>query len=403
VLVLDLDAFKDLNDSLGHPTGDQVLQDVAARLAAILPEKSSLARLGGDEFAVLLPGEQGVGAISKVLREIRDKIAEPLSVQGRTVLLSASIGVAIAPRDGSGAEELMANVDLALFQAKAEGRNLTRFFTPPLRLVTQQRQLLNSELHRAFENGEFELHYQPQVRLADGRIAGAEALIRWRHPGGRLLPPSAFLAVLEQSPLALPVGNWIVRTACAEARHRGSTAAPIRMGVNLFAAQLMADDFVQVIADALSETGLEPNLLELEITENIILKSDEHVVLALKRLRQMGVGLAFDDYGTGHASLSMLKDFPVTRLKIDKGFIKNVETDPRDLALVQAIIQLGRTFRLDVIAEGIETRAQEKLLVSLGCSEAQGYLYGRPMPSSQLREVLEADRTVAQRLRGAGR
>ena len=282
----------------------------------------------------------------------------------------------------------MVNADLALYRAKGDGRNVTRFFAPKLREETELHQSLEVELRRAYQEGEFELHFQPQVRLEDRVIVGAEALLRWRHPERGLLSPAAFLPVLKRGPLAAAVGEWAIRTACLEAAKLKAAGHDVRVGVNLFSAQVRAGDLVKVTQRALSDTGLRPEQLELEITENIILKGDEALADMLGRLRSMGVGVAFDDYGTGYASLSMLKRLPLTRLKIDKGFVQNVQSDSRDIGIIEAILQLGRIFNLEVTAEGIETEQQERTLLTLGCKEAQGFLYGRAVRPEQLRAVL---------------
>lgn len=282
----------------------------------------------------------------------------------------------------------MVNADLALYRAKGDGRNVTRFFAPKLREQTELRQSLEVELRRAYKNGEFELHFQPQVRLEDRSVVGAEALLRWQHPERGLMSPAAFLPVLQRGPLAAAVGEWAIRIACFEAAKLKASGHDVRVGVNLFSAQVRAGDLVKVTQQALSDTGLSPEQLELEITENIILKGDEGLADMLRRLRSLGVGVAFDDYGTGYASLSMLKRLPLTRLKIDKGFVQNVQSDPGDVGIIEAILQLGRTFNLEVTAEGIETERQERILLSLGCKEAQGFLYSRAVPTEELRALL---------------
>jgi diguanylate cyclase (GGDEF)-like protein/PAS domain S-box-containing protein len=388
MLLLDLDGFKTVNDTLGHEAGDRLLMQVAERLAQVAPAAGTLARIGGDEFALALPGVRTPDEALAVAEAFRESLVEAFVVGGRTAFLGASIGVAIAPTDGRSAQELMVNADLALYRAKGDGRNVTRFFAPKLREQTELRQSLEVELRRAYKEGEFELHFQPQVRLQDRVVVGAEALLRWRHPERGLLSPAAFLPVLKRGPLAAAVGEWTLRTACLEAARLKAAGHDIRVGVNLFSAQVRAGDLVKVTQQVLSDTGLPPEQLELEITENIILKGDEALDDTLRGLRSLGVGVAFDDYGTGYASLSMLKRLPLTRLKIDKGFVQNVQSDPGDVGIIEAILQLGRTFNLGVTAEGIETERQEQILLALGCKEAQGFLYSRAVPAEQLRAVL---------------
>jgi diguanylate cyclase (GGDEF)-like protein/PAS domain S-box-containing protein len=402
VLLLDLDGFKTVNDTVGHEAGDHLLKQVAERLSAAVPGQATVARVGGDEFAVSLPGACDPQQAKDIAATLQGSLAEPFTVAGRTAFLGASIGIAIAPDHGRTAQEMMGNADLALYRAKEDGRNVTRLFAPMLRAQTEERQNIEVELRRAFKNGEFELHYQPQVRLEDRRIVGAEALLRWRHPERGLLSPAAFLPVLETGPLAAAVGTWAIRKACIEAAKLRAANHAIRAGVNLFSAQFRAGDLVNVVERALADTGLAPDLLELEITETTILKSNEGMVDTLKEIRNLGVGIAFDDYGTGYASLSMLKRFPLTRLKIDRGFVQNVESDSGDIGIIQAIVQLGSTFGLEVIAEGVETERQERVVRSLGCAEAQGYLYGRAMPPQEFYDrISNADADLNARLLSA--
>lgn len=388
MVLLDLDGFKTVNDTFGHEVGDQLLVQVAGRFARVVPANATLARIGGDEFAIALPGLTRTDEVQALVDALQQTLAEAFIVSGRTAFLGTSIGIALAPADGQSAQELMVNADLALYSAKEDGRNLTRFFAPVLREETELRQSLDIELRRAFKESEFELHFQPQVRLKDRTTVGAEALLRWRHPERGLLAPNSFLPVLKSGPLAAAVGDWTIRKACLEAAKLKAAGHKLRVAVNLFSAQIRAGDLVQVTQQALSDTGLPPEQLELEITENIILKGDEALADMLRRLRSIGVGVAFDDYGTGYASLSMLKRFPLTRLKIDKGFVHSVQSNRGDVAIIEAILQLGRTFGLEVTAEGVETERQESVLLSLGCREAQGYLYGRAVPPEQLNALL---------------
>jgi diguanylate cyclase (GGDEF)-like protein/PAS domain S-box-containing protein len=388
MLFLDLDGFKTVNDTVGHEAGDRLLVQVAERFAQVAPATATLARIGGDEFALALPGVGNPDEAVAVAEAFRASLAEPFVVSGRTAFLGASIGVAVAPAHGRSAQELMVNADLALYRAKEDGRNVTRFFAPRLREQTELRQSLEVELRRAYKQGEFELHYQPQVRLEDRVVVGAEALLRWRHPERGLLSPASFLPVLKTGALAAAVGDWTIRMACLEAAKLKAAGHVLRVAVNLFSAQVLAGDLMKVTEQALADTGLSPDQLELEITENIILKGDEALADMLRQLRSIGVGVAFDDYGTGYASLSMLKRFPLTRLKIDKGFVQNVQSDPGDVGIIEAILQLGRTFDLQVTAEGVETERQERILLALGCKEAQGFLYSRAVPPEQLMAVL---------------
>jgi diguanylate cyclase (GGDEF)-like protein/PAS domain S-box-containing protein len=380
LLLLDLDGFKDVNDSLGHAMGDEVLKAVADRLVTEVKE-GLVSRLGGDEFAVFW--REALDPLDAVAQShaLITAIEQPIEVEERCVYVGASGGIA-ASDAGWEPDALLNEADLALYRAKAEGRSRVSFFTPDLRSTARTRTSVSSGMRQAWERREFELYYQPQIRLDTGAVTGAEALIRWNHPERGLVSPAAFLHVLETSLLAVPVSEWILDTACRQAAYwREAGLKPFRMGVNLFAAQFRSGNLPRVVERALGEHGLPAEALELEITENIILRSDDRINVDLADLRAMGVGIAFDDYGTGYASLTMLKDYPVTRLKIDRSFVSGVERSRKDQTIVEAISRLARGFDLDVIAEGIETPEQAELMRQ-HCREGQGYLFGRPMTAS---------------------
>ncbi len=386
-LMIDLDGFKKVNDTLGHEAGDALIRQAGARLRACLAGDGLVARMGGDEFAVLLPGCDEAAAVT-VAETILHSLSEPFPVDGQPLHIGASIGIALSPVHGPLTDALLACADMALYEAKRGGRHCHRVFTPALRDATLSWTARQQELPRALAAREFEVFYQPQVRLADRRIVGAEALIRWRHPRLGLLAPAAFLAPLEASRLAAPVGRFVLREACAQAAawHRAG-AADLRVGVNLFGAQFHSASLVDEVRAALAESGLPASSLELEITETIILQHDEALIAPLRALRDLGIGLAFDDYGTGYASLSLLKRFPLTRLKIDRSFVQGMEGSGqdqavKDRAIVRSVLTLGRSFDLSVIAEGVETEAMAGQLSAEGCAEAQGYLFGRPMPAA---------------------
>ncbi|WCS28849.1 EAL domain-containing protein (plasmid) [Methylobacterium sp. NMS14P] len=387
VLMLDLDGFKDVNDGHGHAVGDAVLRQTAERVQACIGSDAVAARLGGDEFVVVLPNVGNPLIAVASAEAILNAMSEPFPVGDHLLRLSASVGVALSPAHSNDTEDLLACADAALYRAKADGRGRHRLFTPDLREAAQRERTCRDGLRRAVEHDEFELHYQPQVRLSDGTLLGAEALLRWRHPDHGLIGPAAFLATLETGPHAAVVGNWVLHTACAQAEAWRQNGSPdFRIGVNLFGAQFARGDLAEAVSRALVKTGLPGANLELEITENIILRHDEVLVDALRDLRWLGVGVAFDDYGTGYASLSLLKRFPLTRLKIDRSFVQNLCDDPQDAAIVRAIIALSRSFGLDVIAEGVETEEQRRRLIAKGCETAQGYLFGRPMPAEEFAE-----------------
>lgn len=398
VLMLDLDHFKDVNDTLGHAAGDTVLKLAAERLLSCLRFSDMAARLGGDEFAIVLPDVRDQQAAATVADRIIQAIAVPFHVDDHAIDLGVSIGIAMCPAHGRDADELLANADMALYEAKADGRSCHHVYRPALKEAAHRRRTCAEELRRAVEAGEFVLFYQPQVSLAHGGLIGAEALIRWQHPKNGLVSPGAFLPALESSRYAAEVGDWVLRTACAQAASwRDQGASSLKVGVNLFAAQFRRGDLAQKVRTALEQTGLPASCLELEITENIILRNDAALVDPLRELHGAGVSIAFDDYGTGYASFSLLKGFPLTRLKIDQIFVREMCRSAQDAAIVRTVLYLGRSFGLDVIAEGIETEEQGAFLQAEGCREAQGYLYGRPVPAQEF-----ADRFIVPASRLAG-
>ncbi len=383
LLLIDLDGFKFVNDTLGHFAGDQVLIEVARRLEICARAGDITMRLGGDEFALLLAGVGNPQLAMEISDRIILNVSRPLNVDGQQINISASIGIVTYPMHGTDPVRLFANADLALYQAKAEGRHCSRLYNPVLREEVNKKLLQDAELLRAFEQNEFELFYQPQVRMADGGIIGAEALLRWRHPERGLLTPAAFLAAIEASTLAARIGDWVMETACEQAAAWRQLGLPdFRVAVNLFGAQFRSGSLVEKTVEACSGVNLPPEALELEITENIILRHEDDIVVPLTQLRALGFWIAFDDYGTGYASLSLLKRYPLSGLKIDKGFTQAICEKLSDAAIVRAVISLGDAFNLKVIAEGVETEEQALMLAQDGCIEAQGYYFGRPVSVS---------------------
>lgn len=385
VLLVDLDGFKEVNDTLGHSAGDSLLKEVAARMVATCADALMVARLGGDEFVALLPGNDARLA-SAVAAQLVAEISVPYEFAGQRMEIGASIGVALGPTHSDRAEELLSAADLALYRAKAAGRGRYEMFTPALREVAVARRAFEQELKRAFEQHEFELFYQPQFATEDRRVTGAEALIRWNHPTRGLLTPASFIDVLSKKPSAPDIGRWILNTSCRQAAAWRAVIPDFRIGVNLFEAQFRSNLLLDHVQEALAEHQLAPDALELEIVENILLRNDSSTLQLLHEVRRLGVGLAFDDYGTGFASLSLLKRYPVSRLKIDRSFIRNVNTDPEDEAVVSAILYLGRSFHMDVIAEGIETAAQFEFLKRQGCREVQGHYLGEAVPAATFQQ-----------------
>lgn len=390
VLLVDVDDFGHVNELFGHVTGDGVLRTVAKRLDAAFPDALLVARMGGDEFGILLAPAAQDTLVSDQVRAAIDLVARPIAADRNEVSVGVSVGKAGYPADGANGKALLSNAALALSAAKRQGRKAQHFFVPSLREAVASRQQLESELGRAQRNGEFELFYQPQIDMARGTLVGAEALLRWHHPVRGLLAPADFLSVLEAGPNAAEVGAWILETACMQAAlWRKARNADFRVAVNLFGLQLKHANLTEQVYHALDVADLPPESLDLEITENTLLNDSGMVLRSLRSLRQAGVGIAFDDYGTGYASLSLLKSLPITCLKVDRSFVSNVVDDREDAAVVQAILYLGRSFRLKVVAEGVETAGQEAFLRANGCDEVQGYRYGKAVPAAlfPLRQV----------------
>ncbi|WP_414164652.1 putative bifunctional diguanylate cyclase/phosphodiesterase [Superficieibacter sp. BNK-5] len=386
MLLLDLDGFKEVNDTQGHLAGDAVLKDVGLRLKGHFNEAVIIARLGGDEFVVLL-NDNDLRLVRSTAVQLIATLSEPYEFAGQHIEIGVSVGIALTPQHATRPEELLSAADLALYRAKAAGKGRYALFEPAFRDVAVNRRRFKSELKQAFENHEFELFYQPQFNTTTGALVGAEALLRWNHPQRGLLTPPSFIETLNNKPSAPAIGEWILRTACVQAAEWRAVVPHFRMGVNLFEAQFRSRKLIDVVSDVLAQLSLPPEAIELEITENILLRHDAATLKLLQALRQSGVGLAFDDYGTGYASLSFLKRFPMTRLKIDRSFIRDVHTDPGSEAVVRAILYLGRSFGMGVIAEGVETAAQLQFLKSHHCPEVQGYLLGRPLPATAFRHT----------------
>ncbi|MCE4223459.1 EAL domain-containing protein [Methylobacterium sp. C25] len=392
VLVLGVEGLRGANDNLGHAIGDALLEALCVRLTARLDPGALLARLHSDELAVVLRGLADPLAAQACAQSLVLAFAEPIQVGDHPLHVGVAIGAALAPSHGSDAEEVLASADLALDRARRDGGRCFRLFEPAMRSAEAARRNLLDRVRVAIERQELELHYQPQIDLETGRICGSEALIRWRDPERGLVMPGEFLAAIESSVLALSIGWWTIEEACRQtAAWREAGLPPMPVAVNLFAAQLRAGTLEEVVKEALERHGLEPKDLEIEVTETIALRPDDHMLRPLRNLNESGVGIAFDDFGTGFASLSMLKSFPLTKLKIDRSFVRDILTAPFDAAIVKGLLDIGRGLGLQVIAEGIETAEQEAALLAMGCRLVQGFRYGKGMEPAEFATRLAAD------------
>lgn len=380
VLFVDLDRFKHVNDSLGHTLGDALLQKAAQRLKGLVRRADTVARLGGDEFTIVLEALQEAGDASRVAETLIRALADPFPIDGHELATSASIGIALYPRDGGSAENLLANADAAMYRAKEEGGGVYRFYTEQLTARATERVLLESQLRRAIQQDELFLHYQPQVDLASGRVIGIEALVRWQHPQQGTLSPARFIPLAEETGFIIPLGEWVLHRACAQAKTWLEAGAVFgRIAVNVAGRQIQRGDLVETVRRVLDETGLPAERLELEVTESCIMGQAESAIGMLQALRALGVRIAIDDFGTGYCSLTYLKRLPIDKLKMDQGFVRDLPNDENDAAIARAVLALGHSLQLTVIAEGVETRAQRDFLRAEGCEQAQGYLYSRPL------------------------
>lgn len=385
VLFLDLDKFKEVNDTLGHQGGDELLKTVAGRLQSCVRETDIVARLGGDEFAIVQSQVPDATAVIELAERIHGVLRQFCELAGNRFSMDASIGIAMAPQDGTEADQLLKNADLAMYGAKADGRATYRFFEADMDAAMKARRALEFDLRQAIMCGEFELHYQPLVNIRERKVAGCEALMRWRHPKRGMVSPGEFIPVAEDAGIVNQLGEWALRTACLEAAHWRDD---IIVTVNVSSVQFKNDSLVQLVIDALAESGLQPRRLELEITESLLLQDNEITMRVLRRIKDLGVRISMDDFGTGYSSLNYLRRFPFDKVKIDKSFIEHIADDASSLAIVQAVISIAKSRDIATTAEGVETKEQLELLRALGCTEMQGYLFSEPKPAAELSHML---------------
>jgi len=384
VMFIDLDRFKNINDSLGHATGDALLQEVGRRITAELREGDTVARLGGDEFVVVLPELKNANDAASVAYKLIGAFASPFALANVELRVTPSLGIAVYPHDGEDPETLTRNADTAMYHAKEMGRNNHQFFTEQMNVAAAQRFALEIKLHNALERGELQLHYQPRIAIDTRRTCGFEALLRWNDPEAGMIAPSIFIPVAEETGLIVPIGAWVLREACRQhMAWRAAGHTPLPIAVNLSPRQFRQPDLVDAVARILVESGIEAHYLTLEITEGSLMQATTHTLETLEQLNALGVGLSIDDFGVGYSSLSYLKRFPVDQLKIDQSFVRDIATDPDDAAIVSAIIGLAQNLQLNVVAEGVETEAQLAFIAAAGCNEAQGFYFSQPVPADE--------------------
>jgi diguanylate cyclase (GGDEF)-like protein len=392
-LFINIDGFKDINDSLGHLAGDRILLEVAARIQRVLQDTDDLARIGADEFAIVqrdIAGDRGVEYVISTAERVCGAISHaPVAMDSNELVVTACIGIAIHPDDGADVVELMRSADVALAHAKLIGRNQYQFHTAGMNARAVEVLRVDQDLRRALKEQQFLLHYQPQVEIRTGRITGAEALIRWQHPQRGMVPPGQFISIAEERGLIADIGDWVLRETCRQNKEWQSAGLPlVAVAVNLSAIQFRQNDLAQSVAAILRNAGPPPRYLELELTESAVMRDAERTIAMMRELKAIGVQLSLDDFGTGYSSLSQLKHFPFDRLKIDQSFVRGLPEDPDDLAIVAAIIAMGKALGLTVIAEGVETQAQWDVLESLGCEEVQGFFVCKPVPPAEFAQFI---------------
>jgi diguanylate cyclase (GGDEF)-like protein len=378
---LDLDQFKAVNDTFGHPCGDKLLRIVADRLRALVGEAGTIARMGGDEFVIVQATITDPADATSLAQGVIDALSEPYDIDGQQAVIGVSIGISVGPGDGSNPDKLLRNADLALYRAKSDGRGTFRFFEPVMDLQMQTRRIMEQDLRKALPAGEFVLHYQPVVNLASKEISGFEALIRWNHPSKGMISPADFIPLAEEIGFIVPMGEWVVRQACATA---AQWPDDLHVAVNISAIQFRSPGLMQVIVSALAASGLAPTRLEIEITESVLLHNKEATLAVLHQLRALGIRIAMDDFGTGYSSLTYLQSFPFDKIKIDRSFVKNITENSSSLNIVRAVAALANGMGMTATAEGVETAEQLHSIASEGCTEMQGFLFSKPLPAAEI-------------------
>jgi len=386
---LDLDQFKAVNDTFGHPCGDKLLRIVAERLRGLVGETDIIARTGGDEFVIVQGTIADPAEATSLAQRVIDAVSEPYDIDGQQAVIGVSIGISVGPGDGSDSDKLLRNADLALYRAKSDGRGTFRFFEPAMDLQMQTRRVMEQDLRRALPAGEFELHYQPVVNLASNEISGLEALIRWNHPTKGLISPATFIPLAEEIGFIVPLGEWVIRQACATA---AQWPEDLHVAVNISAIQFRSPGLMQVIVGALAASGLSPTRLEIEITETVLLHNKEATLAVLHQLRALGIRIAMDDFGTGYSSLTYLQSFPFDKIKIDRSFVKNITEESSSLNIVRAVAALANGMGMTATAEGVETAEQLRSIASEGCTEMQGFLFSKPLPAAEIERQFLAGR-----------
>lgn len=400
LLFVDVDEFKQINDSLGHAVGDELLRSVGERLQTCVRRSDTVGRHGGDEFLVLLSEVDGAGSAAIIAKKIIAAVTAPYDIAGPDLRITVSIGISMYPDDGQDAESLTRHADTAMYQVKAHGRGDFRFYEHDMNVPAVERHSIEGRLCNAVARQEFVLHYQPKINIETGAVIGAEALVRWQHPEKGIVPPAQFVPIAEDSGLIVPIGEWVLREACRQARawqDAGLRRLPV--SVNISAVELQSNGFFEGVRDTLQETGLEPGYLELELTETVLMKNAEATISVLRSLKTLGVQLAVDDFGTGYSSLSYLRQFPIDTLKIDRSFVQEITSDPDGAPIITAVIGLGRSLKHRVIAEGVETKEQLAFLRAQHCGEGQGYYFSRPLVAKRYAKLLGP---AAEALSGIG-